>query len=312
MFLNEIKEDNLKNIATFPLSGLPNFKYKSLNKTDQVEKRFQIDLEDNKIEGIFRFSTFWSQLPSKINETGSSEIGLLFDEEKQNIQSINDVNEINQRLHELRYSMKIMDKGDDVEEYQRHLNLMQLLVQQKYQLEFSSLYEKQRKLNTSLANSNEETFPDGTFCSDEEIESNKRFQMMILRNTRDVNYRDYRFMPLTSTDVLLANVPNQKNEKLAIDVLLDFLSDSCESQEKKVKNKDTPDKVSIDHQWCLAPNNPDGLGQEINWLHIASKVMHRIRQNNFKVDFKSEDSFNNTEIFSLNQIITEQPIESLR
>lgn len=295
-------------LGSVTLDTFPHFNQKSPGKGEEVSKRIEISDSEDKVDASIRFLTYWNTVPSVLENNSATvrQLELMFDSEKRKIKEIENLDQIHQRLHDLHYMA-----NEDGNDYQRQIDLMQLLLQQKYQIEFANLHAKQNKLKTKATKLEKEPkqFPDGIFCSDEEIENSKRFQMMILRNSGDSHYRDYRFMPLTSTDVLLSNTGSQRSEKFSTDLLLEFIRQSGEKQAKRLEDPDESTTESIDHRWCMTAVNPTTRSNSpSSWLQTVANVLHRLRQDNYSLYADGS----NQQIVSINQIVSEPIIEAFR
>ncbi|OTF78089.1 hypothetical protein BLA29_001672, partial [Euroglyphus maynei] len=267
-----IKEKNIanktiKSIAEIHIKSLPAPRMNSRQRSIRIEETFQCSYDETpgkkkpkiSVEGSLEFQMFWSSLP----ETNiDQDLFDMYDAEKRQIKQITDLKQIEQWIHDIRYQMDFADfTKDDQLDYHRQIELMQILLRQKYHHELSALYEgKKLKLNKLTITDDggedhsHQSSEDGSFCTMEEIEQNKRFQMMIQRSQGQVDHRHQRFLPLTNTDVLFIN-DNQsinKLEKSSTNKLLEFVRLSSKQQSDRIleDGDQNEDSVVICHEWC--------------------------------------------------------------
>ena len=330
-----------------PLTELPRFYQKSIDHAKHFETKFETAFKKDKnvnrlrIKGTFQLCTFWASIPCDAKTVAeSSTAELVFDQEKRQIKRMTDLKVVDQALHNLRYlnaiSLEAYATDDSSStDSMRRIQLIELCLRQKYYIELNSDLllkdtQKSKQNDQSEEAANQKDL--GTFCKEEEIEQNKRFQLMIYRNNgASRNQRTLRFIPLNNvTDVMLQNAMlSDKAEKISMELLLEFIQSSCQDQlkrlqgvyRKKTKKKRNADNgAKIFHDWCLLVSAHDGSASR--QFMSASNLIMTIVQVLEKIDSdqqspNSEAAHNNgffsanSRILSYEDIIREDTMESL-
>lgn len=319
-----IKEKNnvaktIKSIAEINIKSLPSSRINSRQRSIRIEETFQCLYDEipskkkskNSVEGSLEFRMFWSSLPESNIDL---DLFVMYDVEKRQIKQMAELKQIEQWLHDIRYQVDFSDSTktedhDDQLNYHRQIELMQLLLRQKYNLEIAALYEEKKLHLNKLTypdvyDNHHQSSEDGSFCTTEKIEQNKRFQMMIQRQQGQV---DYRFLPLTNTDVLFINdQTNNKLEKSSTNKLLDFIRLSSKQQFDRILGEDQNDDSVVIFQKLYSAI--DDQSQLNSWYKAVTGVLTQIWEHSIKLDNKQTEP----EIISLNEIIKEQTFDNVR
>lgn len=255
----------------------------------------------SKIIGKIEFKMFWSskpqdtssQFPTDNERTVMNRSSIIedpfwiFDPIKRLVRSFDDLDVIEQWFFDTRFQMDELSLQtiDEIEGHHKRMELIRLLLAQKYHLEFNQLqHERKGKLGKiesdriSPSNSSSKSSLKvkinkkivqhddlGIFCDDEEIESNKRYQLMIaranrIRNNLTMFEENLRFIPLNDLDLTFWNTNRiETKEQSQTKLLQDFIRASCERQLKRLDEN-------------------DGFGNETEWKDISIKVknLHRL------------------------------------
>ncbi|KAH9516236.1 Coiled-coil and C2 domain-containing protein 2A [Dermatophagoides farinae] len=318
-----IKEKNnvaktIKSIAEINIKSLPSSRINSRQRSIRIEETFQCLYDEipskkkskNSVEGSLEFRMFWSSLPESNIDL---DLFVMYDVEKRQIKQMAELKQIEQWLHDIRYQVDFSDSTktedhDDQLNYHRQIELMQLLLRQKYNLEIAALYEEKKLHLNKLTypdvyDNHHQSSEDGSFCTTEKIEQNKRFQMMIQRQQGQV---DYRFLPLTNTDVLFINdQTNNKLEKSSTNKLLDFIRLSSKQQFDRILGEDQNDDSVVIFQKLYSAI--DDQSQLNSWYKAVTGVLTQIWEHSIKLDNKQTEP----EIISLNEIIKEQTFDNV-
>lgn len=331
------------------LTNLPRFYQKSVNNAKLLESDFEFLFKEEekenrlRVRGSITMSIYWALLPNDAKSIiDSTSAETLFDEEKRQIKQMIDLKQIDQTLHDLRYLDTISLEhfaidSSIIDDSMRRIQLMDLCLRQKYHIELNTtLLEKEnitKRRGSKAAGVKESVskLPPGILCTDEEFESNKRFQMLLYRsNIANRHSHNLRFLPLTNvTSVMLQHlVASEKTEKRSFDLLLEYIRTSCEEQEKRIagltktkrkKRKNADGEGLIFHDWCLATSSKDGgskrqlLMSTPNWLQTIVQVLDKgnlEREYSTSADSFSGGYFPPGRILTLEDIIREEPVES--
>ena len=315
-----IADKTIKSITEISVKSLPPLRINSRQKSIRFEETFQCSYNEtlskkkskNSLEGSLEFQMFWSSIPESNIDLDLFD---MYDSEKRQIKQMTDLERIDQWLHDIRYQVDFVDSTnhDDQLDYHRQIELMQILLRQKYHIELSALYEgKKLKLNKlTTVDDGDHYHPsneDGSFCTMEEIEQNKRFQMMIQRRQGQVDHRNQRFLPLTDTDVLFINDQStNKLEKSSTNKLLEFVRLSSMQQIDRISESDpNEDSVVICHEWCAGIDDQSSFN---SWYKTAACVLIQIWEHSIESNTEQQIG---SEIVSLDEIIKEQTFDTMR
>lgn len=327
-FLIRVQEKNLgtkliKTIAEIPFQNLPstkiNSKLKSVKVVENFDKLYENVNDDKKwkkIEGLIEFKMYWITLPSEDCLTTINEQLFWNDKESDQIRKLDNLADVDQWLHDLHYQFDLVLFSNDTDQYHRQIELMQLLLKKKYQLISNQQIDNNKKRQMLICRNENEVIndekafgDDGTFCTDEEIETNKRYNMMINRNNGHINYRDYRFMPLTNTDLLLINPRTEENEKSFINILIEFIKTSCQHQKDYLNEQDFEELVTI---IPIRDNSRKNNQLFIPIVTVLQRIWEQSLIFNDQTEFVMKTGKNFKDIVSLNEIVKEPTFEGIR